>query len=211
MVIIVSDNLNTVTYPVYPRRFNFGNLTNSSTPNRGSYVQLLSTTNTSQAWADFLKTRSQTLQALLPGGGALSNATQVTSSVASLSSSSQSSTTSVSTIPSTTQLPVGNAASTSSSVAVYDSPSKALGALAEDTSNTDDPQLTSRVVKKYGVTALGLLAANLVVGLILCIIGVMTCLRGKRESRRTVNPTYAPVRFKESETESVVEGVRYED
>ncbi|KAI0804711.1 aspartic peptidase domain-containing protein [Irpex lacteus] len=190
--------------------FNFGNLTNSSTPNLGSYVQLLSTTNTSQAWADFLKTRSRTLQALLPGGGALSSATQVTSSAASLSSSSQSSITSMSTIPSTTQLPVGNAESTSSSVAVDESPSKALGALAEDTSNSDDPQLTS-LVKKYGVTALGLLAANLIVGLILCIIGVMTCLRGKRESRRTVNPTYAPVRFKESESESVVEGVRYED
>ena len=82
--------------------------------------------------------------------------------------------------------------------------------MADNPSDGDDSHLTS-LVKKYGVVALALLVTNLIIGLVLCIIGVIICLRRKREIRRTNNPTYAPVRFKEPESEGGDEGVRYED
>ena len=63
----------------------------------------------------------------------------------------------------------------------------------------NDSQLTS-LVEKYGPIIIGLLAGNLVVMCVLCIIGLVACTRGIiRGGARTraVNPTYAPVRTKE--------------
>lgn len=70
---------------------------------------------------------------------------------------------------------------------------------AASTSQSSDSKLTS-LVEKYGPVVLGLLAGNVLIGLLLCILGLMTCLRVVVKSGvkiRSISPSYAPVRAKE--------------
>jgi len=72
------------------------------------------------------------------------------------------------------------------------------GAVADD--STDDSSLTS-LVKHYGPLVIGLLAGNLLIGLLLLIVGVTVCVRGVVRGgakSRSVGATYAPVRFKDT-------------
>ena len=70
-----------------------------------------------------------------------------------------------------------------------------------DASATAATQLLG-LVDKYGPVIVGLLAGNLLVGLLLCLIGLAACLRSRVRTgvqSRSINPSYAPVRVKDAE------------
>lgn len=68
-------------------------------------------------------------------------------------------------------------------------------ATSSDNSSLGWPALSDKL-DKYGPVVLGLLAGNLLLGVILCGIGIVFCVRmGARQGgqARTVNPSYSPV------------------
>lgn len=72
---------------------------------------------------------------------------------------------------------------------------------SSDSSASDDARVAS-LLDKYGPIVLGLLAGNLLLMVILCIIGLSVCVRGcirGGAKSRTVGSTYTPVRFKDAE------------
>ena len=73
----------------------------------------------------------------------------------------------------------------------------------------EDSQLVS-LVKRYGPAVIGLLAGNILIGVILAAIGVAACLRRQGAKSRNISPSYAPIRFKEANTSSGVD-VTYQD
>ncbi|THG99797.1 hypothetical protein EW026_g2607 [Hermanssonia centrifuga] len=140
-----------------------------------SFVQLISTTNQGEALTDFAATRAQVLKSLPP------------------------------TIDPATFLDIYTGGD--GSPAVGDVASGALDA-SDSTpsavpagSDSSSDRLNS-LVEKYGPIIIGLLAGNALIGVLLCIIALTVCLRGVVKSgarSRNINPTYAPVRFKEAE------------
>lgn len=56
-------------------------------------------------------------------------------------------------------------------------------------------------LSKYAPAMIGLLAANLLVGLVLLALAVLNCIRrgATRGAARSVNPEYAPVKIKDAE------------
>ena len=68
-----------------------------------------------------------------------------------------------------------------------------------DTSTTD-PQ-SKPAVEKYAPIVIGLLVANLVVGLVLVVLGVLGFIRrgAKGAPRRSSSATYAPVKSKDED------------
>ena len=82
-------------------------------------------------------------------------------------------------------------------------------------SSSSDSQLTS-LVEKYGPIIIGLLAGNVVIGAILCVVGLAICMRSvvKGGARAgNVRSSYAPVQVKEEEARLAYTGESgsYED
>lgn len=168
-------------------RFDFGDGDSSG---NSSFMQMLPTTSPSEAYADFVASRAKTLASLpqeidpntLVGileGGDGSSSTNSTGSNSKVNPNTKK--------PSTTNSDFG-----------------AMGAVEESTptASSDSTDKLTSLVEKYGPVIIGLLAGNLLIGAILCVIGVMTCLRAVVKSgakSRSINPSYAPVRFKEAE------------
>lgn len=76
---------------------------------------------------------------------------------------------------------------------------------SDDTGSTDN---TNSWLEKHGIIIIGLLAGNVGVGLLLCIIASVACIRGVfRGSARTKNigSSYVPVKLKEAEGSSIPE------
>ena len=82
-----------------------------------------------------------------------------------------------------------------------------LGAVASDPSS-DDSSSTDSWGKKYGMIALGLLAGNLLVGLVLLAVTLTMCVRGVKGKS---GPRYAPVRFKEAGDDYERSAMKYSD
>ncbi|KAI0699010.1 aspartic peptidase domain-containing protein [Cytidiella melzeri] len=159
--------------------FNFGNWTQASTPNDGSFIQLLPITNFSSAWPDFITTRTANLKDL-PAEPSYAQLQAIFTSNSSTSDSSSS--------PSTTDN------------AEHVSTDGSKAALADGGSGgSDDPQLVS-LVQKYGPIVIGLLAGNLLIGFALVVTGLVACMRRSGGKARSVSPTYAPVRFKDADS-----------
>lgn len=166
--------------------FNYGEL---NTAGNGSFVQLMSTTDLDVALPDFRASRGHALASLpyeLSPSEFLKYYTSDSSTYANSDSDSDSDSNVVGAIDATS------------------SPSPS--------SSSSDDSLYS-LVKQYGPVVIGLLAGNILIGVILCIIGVLTCMKtivrsGARS--KTLPSTYTPVRFKENEaTED--NGYRYQD
>lgn len=164
------------------RRFNFGNWTHASTPNDGSFIQLLPLTNQSDAWSDFLETRKANLKSL-PRAPPIYE-------LRLLLAEQSDDDTSDSTDSSTTD--------DSSTQHLTTSGGGAKAALADDTTS-DNSQLVS-LVEKYGPVIIGLLAGNILIGVLLLVVGIATCLRKQSVKARSISPSYAPVRFKEADS-----------
>lgn len=102
---------------------------------------------------------------------------------------------------------IANSQSTDDSAASSSSPTKVSGGAAEATTGSTDSALYS-LVDKYGPVVIGLLAGNLLVGVLLLIVGLAACLRGHVRSgakARDIGSSYAPVRFKEAEADEARE------
>ncbi|GJE94321.1 acid protease [Phanerochaete sordida] len=146
--------------------FNFGSANRDQTPSgaNGSFVQLLSTTDADDAWIDFHLTRGATLSEKYP----ISIDPAFLPALFPRVYSSQNAT--------------GTGALTPIAVRV----SRALEATCTDRATT--------LLSTYGPVAIGLLAANLAIMLLLCIIALVACTR-RRTQERTVSATYNPVAF----------------
>ena len=97
----------------------------------------------------------------------------------------------LSTLPPTidpSSIPKQSSSSSSSS----SSTGSVLGALDSD-SDSSSGSAADSWVKKYGTVALGLLAANLIVGIVLICVTLTLCVRGMKGKS---GARYAPVRFR---------------
>jgi saccharopepsin len=173
--------------------------------NEGSFVQVAPLTDFSDAWSDFLNTRSENLKTLAPEPPIealrqLFDSSYSASSSASPTTVTDSPTTIADSPTTVTATPITLTDSSSSS-----SPSangNAFKALADISSSGDDSssaQLVS-LAEKYGPVVLGLLAGNVLIGVALVAIGLVMCMRRGTGKTRSVSPTYAPVRFKEADS-----------
>ncbi|KAI0652538.1 aspartic peptidase domain-containing protein [Trametes meyenii] len=133
------------------------------------YVQMLPVTERETAWAEWLSVRAQTLMASPP---ALPPAI-----LQALPDPSDNSTSS---------------ASDSDSESEAGSVSGALSTSDSDGGDSDKDSF----VKKYGPLAVGLLGANLVLGVFVLGVVLAMCVRGVKG--KTSGPRYAPVRVKEA-------------
>lgn len=87
------------------------------------------------------------------------------------------------------------------------------------TSDSGDSSLSTLLsrVDQWSPVIVGLLAGNLVVGIVICILALSMCVRRGATSAgaraRTASPSYVPVRFKEDSAlrEEEVLAARYSD
>ncbi|KAI0084524.1 aspartic peptidase domain-containing protein [Irpex rosettiformis] len=140
--------------------FNFGNWTQATTPNDGSFAQLMPLTNQLDAWADFLATRATNLKSL-PRAPSMAEFQELIAQDDDFSNSSN---------PSSTD------DKSSESEHLTSNKTGAKSALADSPSSSSDSQILS-LVKQYGPAIVGLLAGNILIGIILVAVGVVTCLR----------------------------------
>ncbi|KAF9002559.1 aspartic peptidase domain-containing protein [Cyathus striatus] len=91
--------------------------------------------------------------------------------------------------------------STSSSIKPTATPNKTGSTLAADDANVlSSTDSDSSLLSKYGPAIIGLLAANLFIGLVLVVLGIANYIKGRGRSStptRSVNPAYAPVPLKD--------------
>lgn len=153
--------------------FDYGETESSG---NNAYIQLLSTTNRDEAWADFTKTRRDVLGGLPPalsptvvaGAYITRNATNPNSSGPSVSGA----------IGDVSNVEIGSGDSSFAAV------------------------LVAAVLNKWGPVIIGLLAANVLMVTILCIVAIVACTRGVIKGgakSRSIGASYAPVRVKEAE------------
>ncbi|KAI0351016.1 acid protease [Trametes cingulata] len=156
------------------------------------YVQLLSVTEPEAAWAEFT---SFSAQQLASGPPALDPATFVRFLTDYNSSTSQSHT-SATTAPTTVAGPSASgsadpSASTSTSAASGQAEA-AVDLAVSGAASSDDGSSEDSDSKKYGPIALGLLGANVAVGLAVLGITLALCVRGSKERREA---RYKPIRL----------------
>lgn len=147
-------------------RFTFGDQLHSDTLNNGSYVQLLSTSDASEAWAKYNSTRAITLSKL-----------PAEPTIAQLKAA------------------LGNPQTYNGTSNSTDSVAANLASSSPNNDGSDNLQFTSQV-QRYGSIVVGLLAGNLLVGVALFVIGVAAFLRQAGRKNRSISPTYVQVRFK---------------
>ncbi|KAF7793489.1 hypothetical protein EIP86_004601 [Pleurotus ostreatoroseus] len=164
--------------------FNYGEIDVSES---GSYIQLMSTTDLNVALPDFLASRANTLSSL----------------PAELA-------------PSDFLKWYRGSSSSSMSNSISDSSDDVAGATDGSSTPSSSPTSTDdklySLAKQYGPVVIGLLAGNMLIGVLLCIIGLFTCMRravNHGAGSRSLPSTYAPVRFKEAE--AAESGYRYQD
>ncbi|KIP07540.1 hypothetical protein PHLGIDRAFT_35388 [Phlebiopsis gigantea 11061_1 CR5-6] len=186
--------------------FNFGQYDERTENGTGSYIQLLSTTNESDAWTDFLVSRSTALAAtpfvvdpniLAQIPGALDSITSELGLGAPPSPPDADSTSSsvASVVPSTAS-PRASASAASGALADV-----AGGVTADPSSNSD---AVASLLDKYGPVVIGLLAGNILVMSLLLIIALVACMRGTIRGgakSRSLPANYVPVSFKDRVTE----------
>ncbi|KAI0084523.1 aspartic peptidase domain-containing protein [Irpex rosettiformis] len=197
--------------------FNFGNWTQATTPNDGSFIQLIPLTNQSTAWTDFLATRATNLKSLprapsiaelqeiILENASADNSTNSANSTDDSSSSSSSNgdkSSSDSSNNSNSSSKSSNNDDDGSSEHLITNTTGAKSALADSSSpsSSDSSSQLLSLVKQYGPVIIGLLAGNILIGIILVAVGLASCLRKQGGKTRSVGATYAPVRFKEVES-----------
>lgn len=144
-----------------------------------AYIQVLALTDPEDALADFNRSRSAALAQSPPEATfeILQQEVQAANNSTTTSTSSKSS-------------PTSN------------------GKAVENAVQSDDLQDSASVVDKfnaYGPAIIGLLSGNLLVGIILCAIGLSVCIKRGASvgSASRSAPIYAPVRFKEDNGSSL--------
>ncbi|KAJ3552575.1 hypothetical protein NM688_g4082 [Phlebia brevispora] len=162
--------------------FNYGEI---SVSGNQSYVQLLPTTDLDEALPDFLASRANVLSSMPPE---LSPSTFLYYAIQTMSSSND-------------EDIVSGAIDAASASSSTPTPSSSSIPTPSSSPSSSDDKLYS-LVTKYGPVVVGLLAGNVIIGIVLCLIGLFTCVKTVVKSgarTRNVASTYAPVRFKEAE------------
>lgn len=149
-------------------------------------VQMLPVTNRDDAWQEFEATRRHDLPLVAPAPDpSVLQHLDPTGFGASPTQYTLPSVTSTGSLP---QLGKPAGSSVSGAIADYaSSPS-------DSSSDTGD---VSSLLNKYAQIAIGLLGANIAVTLILCVISVAACLRGRGPKSRSLPARYTPVSFKD--------------
>lgn len=155
--------------------FDYGDFVDpSKNETKDAFIQLLALEDADDALSDFTQSRQNALSQL-PPEATLAQVRQLAGSSSSSSDSSSST----------------DSDSTKNTLATDDSSS------GSDSSSGYGALLNR--VDSFGPAIVGLLAANLLVGIVLCALGVMMCIRKGASSGTKMRgaPTYAPVRFKD--------------
>lgn len=192
-------------------RYNFaknaegdGAVTNSST----SYMQFLSLTNADDAWRDFQLSVFEDIlnesvgfnidPSLLPELFPIEFGSAATDSGSGSDAGSASASTAAAT-PTTTTSPTPAPASAAAAVQPTAKVEGAAVLDAVSSSSTDSYSSVVSLLDRYGPVVIGLLAGNLVIMLLLCIIALVACTRGAiRGGAKTRSaPTYVPVAFRD--------------
>lgn len=150
-------------------RFDYGDYDPTNNSSSGNpFVQMLSVTNPATMWSEFQNERAATLAQLPP---TVDPAVIIQYEGGSNSGPPNSSTS-----------PDG------------DSLARLSGAVSTD--GTSSPSDSDSWLSKYGTIVLGLLGANLLVGIVLLAVSLTMCVRGMKG--RSVGSRYTPVRFKDN-------------
>ena len=110
----------------------------------------------------------------------------------------------------------GSGSGSGSSTPTGSGGSKGTGVPSLSGSAVDSSDSSSQLydlVKKNGPIIIGLLAGNVIIGLLLLIVGLVMCFKGifrPSTKSRSIRSTYAPVRFKDAEA-AEDSSVRYTD
>ncbi|KAA1467341.1 acid protease [Dentipellis sp. KUC8613] len=152
--------------------FDYGNVTSAGDVIEDPYINILPLTNAKDALGDFNRSRQNALSQLPPEQSLADSRKQFG----------------------------GNSTSSSSSSSSKDDKDtdSIVGAVTSDSDDSDWSTLLDRI-DHWGPVVVGLLAGNVVIGIILCFIGLAVCIRRGRTTgaTRTVNPSYTPVQFRE--------------
>ena len=149
-------------------RFDYGDYDPTNNGSSGNpFVQMLSVTDPATMWSEFQSERAATLAQLPP---AVDPTVIVQYEGGSNSAPPDSSTT-----------PDG------------DSLARLSGAVSTD--GTSSPSGSDSWLDKYGTVVLGLLGANLLVGIVLLVVSLTMCVRGMKGRSAS---RYTPVRFKDN-------------
>ncbi|TBU31743.1 aspartic peptidase domain-containing protein [Dichomitus squalens] len=161
--------------------FNYGDWDPMQNTDGTPYVQMLATTDPATMWDEFQTERAATL-AQLPPALDPSLLVQYEQQAAAASSTQ-----------STADPSSPTDSSSGGTQGEHDELAKLEGAVSSDPSSGDGSG--DSWGKKYGTLALGLLGANLLVGVVLLGVTVTMCVRGMKG--RSAGSRYTPVRFKD--------------
>ena len=154
--------------------FDYGDYDPTTKKDGQPFAQLLSITKQDTAWAEFQSARATALKSLPP---LIDPKTLLNIDSSSIATDTQTN---------DTKTDDGSGAQVRVSGAVSDT-------------DGSDSDLTS-LVKKYGPVVIGLLAGNLIVGLLLLFVGLAVCVKGVIKGgakTRTMGSAYVPVSFKD--------------
>ena len=166
-------------------RFDYGDWNPANNTDGTPFVQMISTTDSTTMWADFYTNRTATLAQLpLPLDPA-----SIIYYASRSGSTPDNSTATTTTSPTTT-----SSSSTGATQAPATLAANLSGAVSTD--GTSSASTNGSWGDKYGNVVLGLLAANLAIGVAL-LVAVLTMCGRRRKERNGPSLRYAPVLFKE--------------
>lgn len=199
-------------------RFNYGDYRpGKNITGQKPYVQLLSTTEREAAWADFNAYAAYQLATGPPSADPTSVLDLITNFASSTASSTSgpadpntasgaASSPSTSAVASPAVTATSSASASVASANVAAAQDLAVAGAVSDASTDDSSKDDSN---KYGPVALGLLGANVALGLAILGVTLAMCMRGAKEKREA---RYKPIRLpKEAAPIDIEGGARYSD
>ncbi|THH16671.1 hypothetical protein EW146_g4001 [Bondarzewia mesenterica] len=168
--------------------FDYGVEDSNGKVSEDPFIQLLPLSDPKEAEKDFFKNRLSALSQMPPEAtpDEIRQALQATNSTGSSNSTSFTSSSS------------SKSSSSDSSSSSSKGSNSLQNAVSTGSDSSDSMSTLVDHVDKWGLVIVGLLSGNLVIGIIVCIVGVSICVRrGGRAGARIVSPSYVPVRFKE--------------
>lgn len=203
--------------------FNYGDYRpGKNTTGQKPYVQLLSTSERDAAWADFNAFAAYKLATGPPSADPTSVLDLITSFASLTANATSGADSSAVTSPGSSPSPRATATSVASPAASATSDESASVASANGIAEAQDLAVAGAVSdastgdsskddsSKYGPVALGLLGANVALGLVILGVTLAMCMRGTKEKREA---RYKPIRLPKSEAAplDIEGGARYSD
>lgn len=159
------------------RSFDYGSFDDQGHLNEQPFIQLLPTTDSKEAWAEFIAIRAKALE------GAVEFA------------------------PSEFRiLAMEDNADDDDPDAPTDEASEISGVLASPVSGTQGSPVdgaTAAAIQKYGPIVVGLLAGNLLILVVICVLGLYSCVSKGGRNGKSSSASYQPVKLQKGDSQFV--------